>query len=119
MPSKPMRPCNHIGCNTLTRERYCDVHKRQSNDYDRYRGNSSQRGYDSKWRKARIAYLKEHPLCVECLKEGRVEPATVVDHIKPHRGDKKLFWDKSNWQPFCKRHHDIKTAREDGGFGNG
>lgn len=119
MPLKPLRPCNQIGCNALTREGYCEAHKQQASDYDRYRGSSSQRGYDSKWRKARLAYLQSHPLCVECEKEGRVEPATVVDHIKPHRGDKKLFWDKNNWQPLCERHHDIKTAREDGGFGNG
>jgi len=42
----------------------------------------------------------------------------VVDHIVPHRGDRALFWDTSNWQPLCKPHHDAKTAREDGGFGN-
>ena len=38
---------------------------------------------------------------------------TVVDHIVPHRGDQKLFWDKSNWQPLCKACHDRKTWRED------
>lgn len=44
--------------------------------------------------------------------------AEVVDHIQSHKGDMRLFWDESNWQPLCKRHHDIKTASEDGGFGN-
>ena len=39
--------------------------------------------------------------------------ATVVDYIVPHRGDQKLFWDKSNWQPLCKACHDRKTWRED------
>lgn len=41
-------------------------------------------------------------------------PATVVDHIIPHRGDlsSAAFWDETNWQPLCKRHHDRKTARE-------
>jgi len=48
-----------------------------------------------------------------------VQAATVVDHIKPHRGDKTLFWERSNWQALCKQCHDIKTAKEDGGFGNG
>ena len=47
-----------------------------------------------------------HPLCVMCQADGRVEPATVVDHIKPHRGDSAMFWDRSNWQSLCKRHHD-------------
>ena len=43
--------------------------------------------------------------------------ATVVDHIIPHKGDQKLFWDTRNWQPLCKPCHDKKTATEDGGFG--
>ncbi|WP_338080605.1 HNH endonuclease signature motif containing protein [Cohnella luojiensis] len=53
------------------------------------------------------------------MEAGRVVAATVVDHIKPHKGNKILFWDKNNWQPLCKQHHDRKTAIEDGGFGRG
>ena len=44
--------------------------------------------------------------------------ATVVDHIIPAKGSPELFWDEANWQPLCKYHHDAKTAREDGAFGN-
>ena len=47
------------------------------------------------------------------MKEGRYTKATVVDHIQPHRGDPKLFWDQSNWQSLCKRCHDKKTGLED------
>ena len=39
--------------------------------------------------------------------------ATVVDHIIPHRGDQKLFWDQNNWQALCKSCHDKKTLTED------
>ena len=46
-----------------------------------------------------------------------ISAAVIVDHIKPHRGDKVLFWDRNNWQPLCKMHHDRKTVLEDGGFG--
>jgi 5-methylcytosine-specific restriction protein A len=77
-----------------------------------------ERGYDWKWRRAREVYLREHPLCRRCEGENLVTPATVVDHIQPHRGDMTLFWQESNWQPMCKPCHDAKTAREDGGFGN-
>ena len=63
-------------------------------------------------------FLAAHPLCALCQRDGRVMPAAVVDHITPHRGDQTLFWDESNWQPLCKRCHDAKTAREDGGFDN-
>ena len=74
------------------------------------RGGADARGYDARWRKARKAFLQKHPLCAECLKKGKATPATVVDHIVPHRGDQKLFWDQSNWQPLCKEHHDKKTG---------
>ena len=47
----------------------------------------------------------------------RVTQATVVDHIVPHRGDMRLFWDTKNWQAMAKSCHDRKTARHDGGFG--
>jgi 5-methylcytosine-specific restriction protein A len=36
--------------------------------------------------------------------------AVVVDHITPHRRNKELFWDKTNWQALCKRCHDRKTG---------
>lgn len=82
------------------------------------RKSSSKRGYGYKWQKARINFLKLNPLCVECESAGRVESATDVDHIIPHKGDMNLFWDLNNWQPLCKSCHSKKTAKEDGGFGN-
>jgi 5-methylcytosine-specific restriction enzyme A len=76
------------------------------------------RGYTWRWEKARAAFLARRPLCAHCEREHRFTPATVVDHVEPHRGNDELFWDQTNWQPLCKPHHDAKTAREDGGFGN-
>lgn len=58
---------------------------------------AAQRGYGYKWQQARAQYLCEHPLCVMCEAAGQVEAATMVDHITPHRGDKSLFWRRSNW----------------------
>lgn len=75
------------------------------------------RGYTWQWEKARAAFLSEHPLCRRCGDAGVTTPANVVDHITPHNGDPALFWDRANWQPLCKRCHDVKTATEDGGFG--
>ena len=74
--------------------------------------------YNGRWQKARAGYLAKHPLCREHEALGQYIPATVVDHIQPHKGDMSLFWDSDNWQPLCKACHDAKTAREDGGFGN-
>lgn len=67
---------------------------------------------DQKWAKASKAFLRDHPLCADCAELGVVEPATDVDHITPHKGDRRLFWDRTNWQALCHRCHSRKTARE-------
>ena len=74
---------------------------------------ASERGYGSKWQRERRKFLDSNPFCVKCYEEGHITMATVVDHIKPHRGDQKLFWDRGNWQARCKRCHDRKTLTED------
>lgn len=84
----------------------------------RWSGTSASRGYGSKWRDVAKKFLAKHPLCAECERQGVIAQATCVDHIVPHKGDKKLFWDRKNWQPLCHECHSRKTAREDGGFGN-
>ena len=67
--------------------------------------------YGRRWQQARKRFLADHPLCVACEKDGKVEVATVVDHKIPHRGNYDRFWDETNWAPMCKPHHDAKTRR--------
>jgi 5-methylcytosine-specific restriction enzyme A len=74
--------------------------------YEATRGTSVERGYGSRWQKARLIHLAGEPLCRLCSAEGRIEQATVVDHVIPHRGDMQLFWDETNWQSLCEFHHD-------------
>lgn len=111
-------PCTYPGCTALVSAgSRCQQHERQiRRETDARRGSARERGYTTAWQKAREAFLRAHPLCAVCA--PRVTPAIVVDHIQPHRGDRALFWDRSNWQPLCKPCHDAKTAREDGGFAN-
>jgi len=80
-----------------------------------HRGSAAKRGYGRRWQQARRRWLVQHPLCVMCQAAGRVVPATVVDHIIPHRGAARLFWDRENWQSLCERHHNAKSAMERGG----
>lgn len=50
-------------------------------------------------------------ICQMC---GRGEADTsklVADHIKPHRGDPKLFWDIDNLQCLCRSCHDSDKAK--------
>lgn len=72
---------------------------------------SAARGYGYRWQKARAQFLAENPLCTICDKTGRTVLAQVVDHIKPHRGDDALFWDRANWQPLCKQCHSSDKQR--------
>ena len=39
------------------------------------------------WQRRRAHQLMIEPLCRLCLEAGRVTPATVADHVEPHRGD--------------------------------
>ena len=112
MPTKPRVPCKHPGCAALipSGTKYCDQHKPLHPEENR---SSAKLGYGAAWQKARKRFLLSHPLCVECLKEGRYVKATDVDHIIPHRGDRRLFWDESNWQALCHRCHSSKTRRQD------
>lgn len=110
---RPDVPCRHPGCPALVPygQKYCEKHKALHPEEIR---SAAGRGYTAAWRKASKAFLRDvQPLCQQCLKEGRYTKATVVDHIVPHRGDPKLFWDKTNWQGLCKRCHDRKTRQED------
>lgn len=120
--------CAYPGCQEAIplSDKYCARHKEKGKEQaaerearrKRFKGSSAERGYGSKWRKRRAAFLKEHPLCEECLKRGLLVKATDVDHIIPHRGNQKLMWDQNNWQALCHACHSRKTASEDGGFGN-
>lgn len=74
---------------------------------------SAQRGYDYRWQKARERFLYENPVCVMCEARGMTVQASVVDHRVPHRGDKTLFWDESNWQSLCKPCHDGEKKRQE------
>ncbi|WP_407655000.1 HNH endonuclease [Desulfuromonas thiophila] len=123
MPTSPARPCRRCRRPTRNAGGYCDRceprRKQAANEQDRRRGSAAARGYGHRWRKLRAAFLAEHPLCAECQRRGRVTVATDVDHIEPHKGDKGKFWALGNLQALCHRCHSVKTAREDGGFGNG
>ena len=79
------------------------------------RQKTAARGYGGRWQRLRLQFLRSHPLCAMCQAEGRTTAATVVDHIRPHRGDPVLMWDTANWQPLCKQHHDSDKQSIDKG----
>lgn len=113
MPWKPARIC---GCGrTVPAGELCACQLKRERERkaraDRNRPNAAARGYDSWWETERKAFLVANPVCRRCG-----APATVVDHLKPHRGDRRLFRDRSNWQPLCttchSRHKQALEKRE-------
>lgn len=78
-----------------------------------------QKAYQNKeWRKLREVYMHEHPLCDECLKKGKVTPATDVHHKKsPFKGGEvnyNLLLDYDNLESVCKDCHGAIHANQQG-----
>lgn len=68
--------------------------------------------YDYRWEKARLIFLRDHPLCecYDCIKKGLLKTANVVHHKEAHKGNYELFWDQNNWMAMNKICHDKYTA---------
>jgi hypothetical protein len=68
-------------------------------EHDRNRPTARQRGYSTAWEKARLGFLAKHPYCEHC----RQNPATIVHHKIPHRGDRLKFWNRGRGRPRSRR----------------
>lgn len=71
---------------------------------------------DRRWRAKRDALLAREPLCRFCAARGRVTPATIADHIEPHRGDRHKFW-YGELQALCATCHSSTKQRIENGSG--
>lgn len=119
MPRKPKKPCRYPGCPKLTDGRYCEQHQKQMHhEYNtRERDKEARNFYSSTpWRKLRQAKLWQQPLCEECQRNGRITPATMVDHITPiKQGGAALCM--ANLQSLCWSCHSRKSIEEGSRFG--
>lgn len=123
MSLRPKSICIWAGCQkTIDKPTYCAVHQQVAEARDKAKKNNHKteftKLYNWEWRKFRARYVKEHPLCVHCLKEGKLTPTQDVDHIIAHEGNKERFWDESNLQALCKSCHSKKTMKYDNAFNN-
>ena len=66
----------------------------------------------ARWRKRAAHQLKLVPLCEYCARRGRVEPATIADHIKPHHGNLNEFV-LGKLQSLCAPCHSREKRAED------
>ena len=113
MPMKPKRPCAYPGCPELTDQTYCEKHRALARQqYDKYeRDPNVHRTYGRAWKRIRDRYVHKHPLCEQCLKEGRYVAVEEVHHIVPlAEGGSN---DESNLMSLCRSCHE-KIHRERG-----
>ena len=105
MPRKPLKPCRFHGCPELTDGQYCEKHRKAARrQYDKYeRSEDIHLKYGFRWHKIRQRYVKAHPLCELCLKEGRYTPVEEVHHILPV--SKGGTHDESNLMSLCRSCH--------------
>ena len=117
MPRKPRKPCRYPGCSALTDESYCPEHKRLvAAQYNRYeRTPEMKKRYKGAWPAIRRSYIKAHPLCEVCRREGRYTEAREVHHIIP-LADGGTH-DANNLMALCKPCHSRITATEGGRWG--
>ena len=112
-----LRYCSQPGCGTLVPQGRCSVHTRaQRQVTSRFQVGETR--YDTaRWRDTARRFRAAHPLCAhsDLGVAGCTLVTEAVDHVVPHRGDARLFWDQTNWQPLCKACHAAKTARETAG----
>lgn len=126
MPTVPKGPCLVPSCpRRAVLNGRCEPHAHESE-----RASSAKRGYTRTWREYAQGWLRDYPHCGDrvagpspehsrCVELGLIVRARHVDHIKPHRGDRRLFDDPRNHQSLCSSCHSRKTATHDGGFGRG
>jgi len=92
---------------------------KKKNPYFQQPVSISQKIYNSKlWKKLRNAYIAEFPLCEECMKHGRVTPATEVHHkVEFLKGTtqveiESLAYDWNNLMALCKECHLEKHGKK-------
>ena len=96
-------------------ERKKKTYERKETDMRKLRQQAYQ---NSTWRKLRDTYMHKHPLCEECLKQGKVTPAEDIHHKKsPFKGGEinyNLLLDPENLMALCKDCHGNLHASQQG-----
>lgn len=96
------------------------INKPQRKPKTTYHGNTDmrelrKRAYaTTRWKNLRTIYLKQHPVCEECLMEGKVNAGSLEDPLQVHhkkspfRGgviDYDLLYDVNNLETVCSQCH--------------
>ena len=118
MPVAPYNlRCSHLGCNNARSKFNLLCVEHGGRDTPRYYTNvarqEAHKMYDSaQWKRLRRIKLSENPLCAGCLTEGKVTPASDIDHLFPWRQLGKEAFYVNRFQSLCHEHHSMKTQQE-------
>ena len=120
MPTIPSNTkCASLGCNNIKSRLngYCIQHGGRDAQTYNPKTNKQREAFNAKyntaqWVTLRQIQLSKYPLCVACHAEGRVTPATVVDHLFPwsHISEEAFYINR--FQSLCATHHATKTQLE-------
>jgi len=113
MPAAIPRACRKHGCGRTTTDRsgYCEAHRNEGWQQHQRGQSRHERGYGTSWDKLRPLILgRDKHLCQECARQGRITPATTVDHIKAKANGGTD--DPDNLESLCWPCHRAKTGRE-------
>lgn len=112
MPVKAGAACRRPGCAGIVVGGVCSrcgpLRRARDAAIDERRGTAAERGYDARWQRVRLMFLRAHPLCQDCAEQGRVTEATDVHHVVAKRlGGTD---EESNLRALCHSCHSKITA---------
>lgn len=58
-----------------------------------------------RWRRFRLSYLRAHPFCADCEREGRHTLAEHVHHVVERKVDPDRAFDETNVKGLCEPCH--------------
>ena len=72
----------------------------------------------SSWRKMRDTYIQAHPLCEDCLAQGKVTAAEDIHHKQSPFKKGEINWslllDSNNLKALCKKCHQLEHSKQKG-----
>jgi 5-methylcytosine-specific restriction protein A len=107
-----MRTARLCGCGRIVMGKCPDCQRHRKASAEDYRPGSSDR-YGSQWAGLSARYRAKHPLCEQCLAEGKTTPAIEVHHIRKVRDSPELVYEWSNLMSVCRSCH-IRLDKSNG-----
>jgi len=115
MPFVPRyKLCAELGCKNPRhlKSTLCIQHGGKANNFRKNEQNKGSLYHSAQWHSLRVIQLTREPLCAGCKSRGKIESATVVDHIFPWMQISKEAFFFNIFQSLCVHCHNYKTQLE-------